>query len=103
MSGVRQQNAAQIDGGRGCVDRSRETLLHQTRNPAGVIKMRVGQDDSVNLAGWNRQVLPVALAPLLLALEQPAIHQDLKSAFAALITTSVDQMFRSCNYSGGSQ
>ena len=99
VSGVGQQDAAEIDGcGRG-IDRPVEALLDQPRDPAGVIEMSVREDDGIDLARWNRQVLPVALTPFLLTLEQSAIDQHLHAYLAALVA-GVDQVFRSGNDSG---
>ncbi len=67
-----------LDGGRGGVDRPVKALLHQPRDPAGVVEMRVGQDDGIDGVRGYRQVLPVALAPFLLALKETTIDQHLQ-------------------------
>ena len=83
VSGVGQNDRAQIDG-RWCgVDGAVEAFFHQPRNPAAVVEMRVGEYDCINLAGGDRCVLPVAFAPLLRALKQAAVDQRLESLFAA--------------------
>src|SRR5664279_4461772 len=102
VSGVRQQDAAQIDGGWRRVNRAMEALLHQARYPAGVIEVRVSQDDGVNFAGGNWQVLPIAFAPFLLPLKEPTVHQHLNATFAAVIA-GIDQVLRSGNNSRCSQ
>ena len=80
MPGVGKQDAAQIDGCGGRIDRSVKTLLHQTRNPAGVIEMRVRKNDGIDGISRHRQILPVALAPFFLTLKQTAIDQHLQAA-----------------------
>ena len=69
-----------------------EALLDQSRYPAGVVEVGVGENDGVDFASGNRQVLPVAFAPLFLSLEESAVHQDLNAAFAAIVA-GVDQVF----------
>ncbi len=83
MSGVRQDNAAQIDGGRRGINRAAEAFSYQAWNPAAVIEMRVGQNDRVDAGCRNRRGLPVALPPFLGALEHAAIDEHLKTSFAA--------------------
>ena len=78
------------------VDRAVETLFHQSRNPAAVVEMRVCEDHRVNRFGWDRQILPVALAPLLLTLKESAIDQYLQRPSA--IVVDVHQMLRSRNH-----
>src|SRR5208337_3234424 len=98
VSGIGEQNAAQINGCRRRVDRAVKALLHQPRDPATVIDVRMGQDDGVDRGRWHRKVLPIALAPFLLALEQPTIHQDLETSRAVVV--HVDQVLRAGNNSG---
>ncbi len=93
VSRVGKNDAAQIDSWGRRVNRPAKTFFHETRNPAAVVQMRVGQNNRVNLFGRNRRVAPVALAPVLLSLEKPAIDQSLEPAFAAGVTC-VDEMFR---------
>src|SRR5579863_3661754 len=95
MPGVGQQNAAKIDRRRRRVDRPVKSFLHQTRDPPRVIQMRVRQDYRVEHAGRHWQVLPVALAPLLLPLKQPAVDQYLK--WSRVIAVNVNEMFGSGN------
>src|SRR5664279_3262767 len=59
-----------------------------------MVKMGVGENDGVDFPGRNRQVLPVAFAPLFLTLEEPTVHQYLDTAFATFIA-GVDQVLRS--------
>ena len=40
-----------------------------------MVQMRVGQGDSVNRVGWNREVFPVSKPQLLQTLKQPAIEE----------------------------
>src|SRR5689334_21477992 len=70
-----------------------EALLHQPRNPARVIEMSMRENDGVNLLRGDRQILPVALAPLLLPLEQATVDQYLHARAARALC--VNEMFRS--------
>src|SRR6185312_6614192 len=63
VSGVRQNDAAEINRCRGRIDSSAKSLLHQARNPAAVIEVRMRQNQILNVIGRQRKVLPVALAP----------------------------------------
>ena len=82
MAAVGQHDGAQIDRRRRRIDRPPEALLHQPRNPAAVVQVRMRQDHGLNARRRNRQWLPVALAPFLLPLEQPAVHQHLRAVLA---------------------
>src|SRR6516162_9985994 len=53
VSGVRKQNSAQFDGGWSGVDRAMEALFYQSRNPAGVVEVCMGQDDGVDFEGMD--------------------------------------------------
>src|SRR6266478_7486445 len=101
MAGVRQNNSAQINGGRRGINRAPETLSHQSWNPAAVVEVRVGQNYGVNAACRDRHRLPVALSPLLRALEHAAIDEHLKpgvpAGVRAGIRTGVDQVLRAGN------
>ena len=55
--------------------------------------MCVRQDDRIDLSCRHRRVLPVALAPLLLTLEEPAIDEYLKTVLSTAIRSDVDQVF----------
>ena len=57
-----------------------------------MVEMRVRQNDRINLLRRNRQFLPVAFAPFLLPLEQPAIDQHLNSLLAVAVERSVDEV-----------
>jgi hypothetical protein len=97
VTGVGQQDAAEIDRrGRG-VDRSVKALLYQPRNPAGMIEVRMRKDDGINLARRYGQISPVALPPFLLALEKTAIDQHL-NALLACWAIGVDKVLRPGNY-----
>src|SRR6266496_1992207 len=95
VSGVGQKYAAQIHRGRSGVDGAFEALFNKTWDPAAMVKMRVGQDYAFDLRRCKRNVLPIALAPLLLALKHAAIHQHLGASFAGAVAGNVQQMLRS--------
>jgi len=56
-------------------DRAAEAVGHEPRQVAGVVDVRVGQDDVVDRGGFDRQGLPVAQPQVLEALEQAAVDQ----------------------------
>ncbi len=73
---VLQHGQAEVDGGGGGVDGAAIALRGEQRQVAGVVDMRVGQDDGTELGGGQSQV-GVDLAGLLpLALVETAIEQD---------------------------
>ncbi len=74
VSRIRQNNAAQIDRRRSRINRAHEALLYQARNPATVVEVGVRQDQTFDVFRRDRQVLPVPLAPFLLALEKTAVY-----------------------------
>src|SRR3954452_9727946 len=82
---IRQHEAAQLRRGGRAIDRPLETLRDETRQPAGVIDVRVGEDDGVDGVGRDRQRAPIALAQLLETLEQTAIDED-------ALAVNVDEM-----------
>src|SRR5262249_11702188 len=57
----------------------------------------MGQNDGVDLFGRDGKILPIALAPFLLPLEEAAINQHLQAGVA--IVLRVDEMFGSGNNS----
>ena len=77
VAGIGQQNAAQVDGGRGCVDRSAKALLHQPGNPSAMVQVRMGQNCIIDGLWVDRQRLEVALFQFVGALEEAAVHQQL--------------------------
>jgi len=77
MTRILQHDRAQINGCRRGVDRAIESLLHETRDVAAMIEMRMSEDDGFDLVGRNGRGLPVALTPLFLSLEQTTVDEDL--------------------------
>ncbi len=73
---VRQENSAKIARGRGAEYPALETMFHQQWQIAGMIEMRVSEDDSIDRTHVDRQRRPVAQAQLLETLEQTAIYQN---------------------------
>ncbi len=51
VAGVREDDAAQIHGGRSGVDRAGEALAAEAGNPSAVVQVGVGEDDGANLSG----------------------------------------------------
>lgn len=73
---VRQEERAQVRGaGRG-VHRTAESALHEGGDVARVVEVGVGEHDGVDRLGRDRQGRAVALAQLLVALEETAVHED---------------------------
>jgi hypothetical protein len=62
----------------------------------------MGEDDRINFTGRNGEVLPVALSPLFLSLEETAVDEYLNSLPGGLVA-SVDQVLRSGYDSSGAQ
>ncbi len=54
VGGVGEEDAEQIPGRRGAVDGAVEALAHQPGQPAGVVDVGVGQDDSVDIRRAGR-------------------------------------------------
>jgi len=92
VAGIRQQNAAKVNGRGRRIDRPGEALPDEARNVSAVIQVSVRKNDCVDLARRYRTVLPVALAPFLLSLEESAIDQHLYSAGAVVVGRSIDQV-----------
>ena len=61
MRGIQQQQAGQRLGGRRAVHRAVEAVVHQPRQVADMVDVRVRQHDGVNLRRIERQSLPIAL------------------------------------------
>src|SRR5438270_772710 len=70
VTGIRQQNTAEVDRGRRGINRTAKSTFYQSRNPAAMVQMGVSQNHMLNVSGGHRQVLPIALAPFFLSLEQ---------------------------------
>ena len=64
-----------------------EPLRHEPRKVADVIEVRVREDDGVDRARRNRQILPVPAAQLVAALKQATVHKDAMRA-------GIDEMLR---------
>ena len=76
MAGIRQHHGAQVDGRRGGMDLPAKALLHQLRQQAGMVDMRVRQQHRVDLARIVGEWFPVQRLQRLGALEHAAIHQE---------------------------
>src|SRR5438270_9143503 len=70
---IGKNDSAQIDRRRTGVNGAAKALFHQTRNPATMVQMSVGEDDCVNFLRRNWSVPPVALPPFLWTLKQAAV------------------------------
>ena len=96
VRGVGQHQLAQVGRAAGAVHRALEALRDEPRQPAGVIDVRVRQDDGVDRLGRDRQRRPVALPQLLQALEQSAVEQD-------ALAIDLEQMLGAGHRAGGSE
>src|SRR5213075_2331807 len=103
MSGVGQHHRTEFDRSLRRINRTVKALLHQTRNPAAMVKVCVGENDGINVARRNWRALPIALAPFLLSLKHSAIDQNLKALFAARVGRGIDEMFRAGNGPGSAK
>ena len=74
---VPQHNAQQLPRETGAVDVAFKALLHQQGDAAGVVDVGVGDHHRVDVPGVEVQLLVVPLVPALL---QAAVHQDLRPA-----------------------
>lgn len=93
---VRKQHATKLAGPVRAVDRLAVSAVDQAWEECAAIKVRVSQDDGVNvfrIVGWPR---PVAQTELFVALEQPAIDQDPASS-------ALQQMLRAGDGAGGAE
>ena len=72
------------------VDGAAKAILHQSRQVAGVIQVRVRQHHRVDGFCIDRQRPPVLLAQRLQALEQAAVHQQPRSAGGQQVLGSGD-------------
>lgn len=77
---VRQHDLAKIARGPCSVDRPPIACPDQLGQQAGVIDMRMGQQDGVDRIRLERQGLVVQRLERLGALEHPAIHQEARAA-----------------------
>src|SRR4051794_13188654 len=76
---ILEHDRAQINGRGGGINRAVEPLLHQPRDVAAMVEVRVRQDDGFNLIRRNGRGLPVTLAPLFLPLKEAAVDEDLNA------------------------
>ena len=103
VAGIGQHHGTQLDGRLRGIDRPVKPLLHQPRNPAAVIEMRVRENDSIDFARRDWSVLPVAVTPLFRTLKQTAVDQDLKSLRVARVGSGIDEMFRAGHSAGSAE
>src|SRR3972149_6789984 len=75
VSGVGQQNARQIDRRGSGVNRAFVTQSHKLRQIAGVIDVRVRQNDGVYRTRVDGRLRPVPETQVLRSLEQAAIDE----------------------------
>ena len=95
-SGVGQDDAAEILGALRAEHAAAEALRDEARQIAAVIEVRVRQHDRLDARRRHRQVLPVALAQLLQALEQPRVDHDARAV-------GVDEVLRARDGAGGAE
>ena len=69
VRGIGQQDVDELDGGGIGEDRAAIAIAHKTRQPAGVIEMRVREHDEVDGGDIERLVIPIALAQFARALK----------------------------------
>jgi len=76
VRGVHEHDAAQVARGEGAMDVAGVSLLHQIRQVARVIHVRVAQDDGVNLLRIERETAVALDGFLAMALEETAFEQQ---------------------------
>ena len=81
VAAVGQQDGAQVAGAPRGMDVAVVAVAGEQGQVAAVVQVGVGENHRIDLVGRQGQWLPVAKAQLLVALEQPAIHQH---AFAVV-------------------
>ncbi len=95
-AGVGQHQRTQVGRARGAEDSAVKTVGDETWQQAGVIDVRVREDDRVDRRGMNRQRPPVAAPQFLQSLKLTAINEE---------TTTIDleQVLRAGNGTGGAE
>jgi hypothetical protein len=83
---VRQQQAAQLPGGRRAQHLATKAQPDQTRDIAAVIEVGMREHDGVDRRRRHRKRLTVAKPQLLQSLEQPAIDQQAPPAVSQQVT-----------------
>ena len=75
MPTIEEQDLAEVSSRRCAVDLTLESILHQQRQVAGMIEVRVREDDAINRARLDRKWRPIPVLELLVPLEQAAVDQ----------------------------
>jgi hypothetical protein len=96
VSGIAEENLAEIAGGGVGENRAAKTVAHQPGQVAGVVDVGVSEDHPVDARRVDGQRLPVALAQFAVALEEAAIHQQ-------PLPVRFHQMFRAGDAAGGTE
>ncbi len=96
MPAVGQHDAAQFARGLGAEDLAAKALFDQQGQVAGVVQVRMGQDEGIHRGRHNRQRVPVAQPQLLVALEQAAIDHQRRALMA-------QQVLGACDRAGGTE
>src|SRR5688572_7780055 len=76
---VRKQKRAKFRGGGSAYHLAAKAIAHERGNVAGMIEMRVGQQDRVDRFGRHRKCRAIAIAQLLVSLKEAAIDEDTAS------------------------
>src|SRR2546427_7222231 len=76
MTCIGQQDAGKIDSS-GCpIDRTFKALCHEPRQIAGVVDMRMSENDRIHRLGINRGIFPVSQSQFLKTLKQATVQKD---------------------------
>ena len=76
VGGINEHDAAQVAGGVGAMDRPGVALFDEIRQVAGVVNVRVAQDDGINRS-WIERKIRVALGGFLaMPLEKATFEQQ---------------------------
>ncbi len=94
MGGIRKHNRTQIDGRRRCKDWSAVAHARELRQQAGMIDMRMGQNDGINISGLEWEPPIVQFLFCLRTLKQAAVDQ-----YSCI--RRLDELARSSHRAGG--
>ncbi len=72
---IAEENATQLNRRRICINWIAVALAHQTRQPAGVVQMRVRQHAPINRFRVNGKWIPIAILQFAISLKKSAVHQ----------------------------
>ena len=100
MTGIRQHAGEKIDSAVGRIDRALEPVLHQLRNQARVIDMRMSEKHEIDFGRFEGEVRIVERLQRLRALKHAAIDQEARLACLQQVAGSGDGVGGAVNAQG---